>query len=337
MHNVRFRFWTAAATLVLITATARAEELVTNGDFEDTTGWGAAGDFDYPPGWQHFTFKPNAMEQQGGGNQIGGMTSAFVPSGPSPGGGDRRTASAVATGGPDWEFNFDFAVEDPTTGTDRTLDIGLVSNNHSLFLRVTGGGVNGAQPGTIQGYQNTWQTIPGLEGAVTFDPDVQVARTVQHWKVKAHFSNDPPTYDITISRDGQSDIAATGAFFHINPGQAGPSSDSNLHTIVFHNSTGSVGDYVIDNVSLQVSGALSGDHNSDGSIDAADYVVWRKTNINDQQGYDDWRANFAAMSNGASLFNAAVPEPSSIVLLILSFVLAGNRSFTRRVHFTSHA
>jgi hypothetical protein len=39
---------------------------------------------------------------------------------------------------------------------------------------------------------------------------------------------------------------------------------------------------------------LPGDYNQNGIVDAADYVVWRKTNINGQQGYNDWRANFGA-------------------------------------------
>jgi len=38
--------------------------------------------------------------------------------------------------------------------------------------------------------------------------------------------------------------------------------------------------------------ANAGDYNNSGTIDAADYVVWRKTNVNGAQGYADWRANF---------------------------------------------
>ena len=33
--------------------------------------------------------------------------------------------------------------------------------------------------------------------------------------------------------------------------------------------------------------ALLGDYNDNGKVDAADYVVWRKTNINGPQGYID--------------------------------------------------
>ncbi|HEX2475880.1 MAG TPA: PEP-CTERM sorting domain-containing protein [Lacipirellulaceae bacterium] len=53
-------------------------------------------------------------------------------------------------------------------------------------------------------------------------------------------------------------------------------------------------------------GGLTGDYNGNGKVDAADYVVWRKTNINGQQGYNDWRANFdsAANSLNATAWNS---------------------------------
>jgi PEP-CTERM motif len=62
-------------------------------------------------------------------------------------------------------------------------------------------------------------------------------------------------------------------------------------------------------------GGLDGDFNNDGKVDAADYVVWRKTD-GTQPGYDEWRANFGRTSgSGSALGPAAVPEPSALVLL----------------------
>jgi len=63
-----------------------------------------------------------------------------------------------------------------------------------------------------------------------------------------------------------------------------------------------------------------GDHNSDGTVNAADYVAWRKTD-GTQGGYDDWRANFASTPGPGS--SIAVPEATTvhiIVGLILSCV-----------------
>jgi hypothetical protein len=70
---------------------------------------------------------------------------------------------------------------------------------------------------------------------------------------------------------------------------------------------------------------LDGDYNHDGIVDAADYVVWRKTD-GTQAGYDQWRANFGAVSlalvaGSGSSFNMTVPEPATLVLLMLAAVV----------------
>jgi autotransporter-associated beta strand protein len=66
---------------------------------------------------------------------------------------------------------------------------------------------------------------------------------------------------------------------------------------------------------------LVGDFNDDGSVDAADYIVWRKTD-GTPTDYSDWRANFGRTSPGAGSASAlsgdsAVPEPSAVVMLSL--------------------
>jgi hypothetical protein len=103
--------------------------------------------------------------------------------------------------------------------------------------------------------------------------------------------------------------------------------DSNFFRIGISTSTDDGQIYQIDNFRLitEVPEDLPGDYNDDGKVDAADYVVWRKTGINGQQGYDDWRANFGAMAgSGGSTASGlgSVPEPSGPILL-LSVVFAG--------------
>jgi hypothetical protein len=76
-----------------------------------------------------------------------------------------------------------------------------------------------------------------------------------------------------------------------------------------------------------------GDFNNDGDVDAADYAVWRKgigTNFT-QNDYDVWRAHFGqTVGSGAASSDAnsplcSVPEPSTVMLLILAAASALNR------------
>jgi hypothetical protein len=96
--------------------------------------------------------------------------------------------------------------------------------------------------------------------------------------------------------------------------------------------------------------ALSGDYNKNGTVDAADYVVWREaqsagaTSLDNrdpmQSGpvgdadYDFWREHFGDMtmlgSGGGSVQGAAVPEPSSVVLTLLAIVGGGILPVRRR-------
>jgi hypothetical protein len=62
---------------------------------------------------------------------------------------------------------------------------------------------------------------------------------------------------------------------------------------------------------------LLGDQNSDGRVDTADYVVWRKTD-GSPGGYSTWRANFGSAigsATGAAIAQA-VPEPETLAMII---------------------
>lgn len=64
---------------------------------------------------------------------------------------------------------------------------------------------------------------------------------------------------------------------------------------------------------------IAGDYNGNGSVDAADYVVWRNGDSPDdtQAGYDLWKANFGKPGSGAGASVGAVPEPASLMLLLV--------------------
>ena len=83
---------------------------------------------------------------------------------------------------------------------------------------------------------------------------------------------------------------------------------------------------------------IPGDYNHDGTVDSADYVVWRKDPTNpdyggDPDGYDVWRSSFGlsnygvATGTGSGLgTSVTVPEPSTIVLVGIGLIgLVGRR------------
>jgi hypothetical protein len=74
---------------------------------------------------------------------------------------------------------------------------------------------------------------------------------------------------------------------------------------------------------------LAGDFNRDGTIDAADYVVWRDglgTTFT-QPDYDVWRANFGNTRASGVTSHAAVPEQATMPIALLA--LAGVAAFRR--------
>ena len=89
-----------------------------------------------------------------------------------------------------------------------------------------------------------------------------------------------------------------------------------------------------DNLIISGPDILLGDYNNDDVVDAADYVVWRKTD-GTPDGYDAWRMNFGAMTNAAGRSALAVPEsmtwPTMFVALV-NTVIFRNRRFA---HFSS--
>jgi endonuclease/exonuclease/phosphatase family metal-dependent hydrolase len=71
---------------------------------------------------------------------------------------------------------------------------------------------------------------------------------------------------------------------------------------------GGTGNDVVLNL---VAATIPGDHNGDGVVDTRDYIVWRKTNSTNIQGYLDWRTNFGASAGTGQTIAVAVPEPTA--------------------------
>jgi hypothetical protein len=82
----------------------------------------------------------------------------------------------------------------------------------------------------------------------------------------------------------------------------------------------------VDNVSITgtLIPGLEGDFNNDGSVDAADFVMWQKTNSGDPGAYITWSTHFGESSGGAGAA-AGVPEPTSSLLAVAGICLLAAR------------
>lgn len=94
------------------------------------------------------------------------------------------------------------------------------------------------------------------------------------------------------------------------------------------------GQVLIDNVQLLRNVAMPGDYNSDNSVDAADYVIWRDTlgqnvavgsgadgnrdGIIGNEDYDVWYASYGNTSAARSSGVRAIPEPSASSLAFVA-------------------
>lgn len=111
-----------------------------------------------------------------------------------------------------------------------------------------------------------------------------------------------------------------------------PGSGSDLYPtgfqFYFNKSFNTAQTLYIDNVRVGMTSAgVPGDYNANGIVDAGDYVLWRKggplQNEVDVPGtvnaadYTEWRTRFGNTS-GSGLSNGAVPEPTSVLSLVVA-------------------
>ncbi len=80
-------------------------------------------------------------------------------------------------------------------------------------------------------------------------------------------------------------------------------------------------------IAIWSNAGLGGDFNHDGSVDAADYVVWRKNpgGVYAPNDFNVWRARFGqtagSRATGSESTNATVPEPSTQTIFVVATIL----------------
>jgi autotransporter-associated beta strand protein len=86
--------------------------------------------------------------------------------------------------------------------------------------------------------------------------------------------------------------------------------------------------HAVDNFSFfaEVAATLPGDFNGDGTVDAADYIEWRKNDLSSEE-YGVWSTHFAeTLGGGGSADSGAsqsgVPEPTSAAVLFVVLISA---------------
>jgi hypothetical protein len=109
-----------------------------------------------------------------------------------------------------------------------------------------------------------------------------------------------------------------------------PGQENFRFNLWLYQSTAPVGNLPVEVVvnDFQYLPLVPGDYNNDGTVDGADYVVWRKglgTSYS-QNDYDVWRTQFGKTAGNASVLpsthslSGAVPEPATLILIILAAV-----------------
>jgi T5SS/PEP-CTERM-associated repeat protein len=236
----------------------------------------------------------------------------------------------------------------PGTGTLTVRDGGTVSATGGVSVRVLGtlrgdGQINGnvgnvgvVAPGTSPGALHiTGNYTQGASGKLDIDLAGTTAGSQYDQLLVSGSATLAGTLDVSLIDGFTPSIGNVFEVVHANGGVLGGFPTLSLPTIP--NGMGWTIVYTSVSVFLNVQSApLIGDYNNNGTVDAADYIVWREsegttTSLPNDNGiggtigqahYNLWRAHFGqTASSGATAGfsnSTAVPEPPSLMLLMLT-------------------
>ena len=105
-----------------------------------------------------------------------------------------------------------------------------------------------------------------------------------------------------------------------------------LSKVIFtsSNTSGLGAIFALDDIVLSTVTTLPGDFNMDGTVDGLDFLEWQRTG-GTPAGLTAWQTNYG-MTSPLAAASTAVPEPTSVMLLLLGLTVMGRRSCRPSVH-----
>jgi hypothetical protein len=228
-----------------------------------------------------------------------------------------------------FQYN-DPETQSTVTGTVNYTGIGLI-NNLALFVDPATGNVKirNTSPFNVQidGY-----TISSASGALNSNPTLWTSLQDQPGAAPNWFegfltdnrvSEVMSTGTTTLNANSVTTFDLGGLF------KTGGTQDLVFEFLQAGNAQPTTG--VVRYAAAPTPGGVTGDYNNNGTVDAADYVLWRNGGPLQNEGatpgttspedYNVWRANFGKMGAGAGAAlagSSAVPEPATFGLLVMA-------------------
>lgn len=249
------------------------------------------------------------------------------------GNGIGSTGTVTVTGsGSTWTNSSYLAVGHFGTGTLNINNSGIVTAGAET--RVSSGSTLSINGGSL----TTGEYEQKAGGTLQFNLDVGIDGSIYSELTASGIATIDGTLDVNcsgteISLGDRFDILTASSVNGTFVTETLPSLSGNIELAVV---------YMPTTVTLVATPELAGDFNIDGTVDAADYTVWRDSlgsatnliadaNLNaivDSADYGIWKANFGNSLPTASSI-ASIPEPTGILFLLASIAPVG--TFSRHI------